>query len=135
MFEHAKTTHRDRKVTFSFDGPAVEKEEFETEDWHQRINVTVSHNPKKKCYEAYVRWCKAAERNGYTMEQHAIFTDPLVLLMQSEPVGRYNENKFNAFVAQVQIECNRLVDESVDTVAGTMLRHAQAWSVLAEIRN
>lgn len=135
MFQHAHVIHKDRKVTFNFDGPAVEKEEGEIEEWHQRIKVTVTHNTKKKCYEAHVSWCKAAQRGNFSMEQHAIFTDPHVFLIQSEPVGRYNENKFNAFVAQVQIECNRLADESIDTVAGTLLRRAQAWRVLAEIRN
>ena len=132
MFQHAHTTHGDRKVSFNFDGPFLEKEEFETENWHERIKVTITHNAKKKCYEAHVRLCKAAQRGAFSIEQHAIFTDPYVLLMRSEPVGRYNENKFNAFVAAVQAQCNEIVDDEFNiSDAADLLRQARGYHLAA----
>lgn len=133
MFQHAHPTYKDRKVSFNFDGPFLEKEEWETENWHERIKVTVSHDPKKKCYEARVSWCKAAQRGNYSIEQVAIFTDPYVLLMRSEPVGRYNENKFNAFVVAVQEQCNEIVaDEFNVSDVADLLRKAQGWHDLVK---
>lgn len=129
MFQHAITTHRERKVTFSFDGPAIEDND-QFEDWHERISISVTHDSDKKRFEAHVWWCKAAERDGYTMEQHAIFTDPYVLIAQ-EPVGRFSENKFNAFVSRVQSECVAAVsDEHNVSAAAELLRKAQSFTLV-----
>ena len=97
MFENATITERDRKMTFAFDGPAIEDSD-QFENWHERIKVTCTHNASKKRYEAHVSWCKAAVRdNGFSVEQTAIFSDPYFLLTFSEPVGRFNQNKFSVF--------------------------------------
>lgn len=129
MFQHAITTYGDRKVTFAFDGPAIEDND-QFEDWHERIKVVVTHSQKNKRFEAHVMWCKAAERDGYTMEQHAIFTDPYVLIAQ-EPVGRFSENKFNAFVARTQSECVAAAAD-VDNISGAarLLRKAQGFALV-----
>lgn len=129
MFQHAIVTHRDRKVEFAFDGPAIEDND-QFEDWRERIKVSVTHSQKNKRFEAHVMWCKAAERDGYTMEQHAIFTDPYVLIAQ-EPVGRFSENKFNAFVACVQSECAAAAAD-VDNISGAarLLRKAQSFALV-----
>lgn len=131
MFEHATVTERDRKMTFAFDGPALEQQESEHEEWHHRIKVTCTHNAKKKCYEAHVSWCKAAHRGNFSVEQVAIFTDPYVLLMRSEPVGRYSDSKFSAFCAQVVHQCNEIVaDESNTNDVAELLRQAQSFGLV-----
>lgn len=132
MFQHATTTTRDRKVIFGFDGPFLQKEEWDTEDWHERVKVTVTHSTGRKRYEAHVSWCKAAQRNGYSMEQVAIFTDPYSLLMRSEPVGRYSESKFNAFVVSAQAQCIEIVaDELNVSDVAELLRKAQGYAAAA----
>lgn len=131
MFQHATITIRDRKVTFGFDGPFLQKEEWDTEDWHERVKVTVTHNADRKRYEAHVSWCKAAQRNGFLIEQVAIFTDPYSLLMRSEPVGRYSESKFNAFVVSVQAQCVEIAaDELNVSDVAELLRKAQGYSLV-----
>lgn len=131
MFQHATTTHRDRKVTFAFDGPAIDSDD-QSENWHERIKVVCAHNVDRKRFEAHVMWCKAADRGGYTMEQSAIFTDPYVLIAQ-EPVGRFSDNRLNAFVANVQSMCVAAVsDDDNDSVAVELLRKAQSY---AAVRN
>lgn len=131
MFQHATITERDRKMTFAFDGPMLEKEEHEIENWHERIKVTCTHNATKKRFEAHVSWCKAAERDGYTMEQSAIFTDPYLLLMASDPVARFNQNKFNVFCDAVQRECMSAVIDSHDTrPVIELLRKAQSYALV-----
>lgn len=129
MFQHATITHKDRKVTFAFDGPAIsEPDDFE--DWHARIKITVTHDSKKKRYEAHVSWCKAAERDGYTMEQFAIFSDPYVLVC-AEPTGRFSESKFSAFVARAQSECAALVDDETNiSTAAELLRRARDFAAV-----
>lgn len=131
MFEHATVTERDRKTTFAFDGPAIEDND-QFENWHERIKVTVTHSARNKRYEAHVSWCKAAVRdNGFGVEQTAIFTDPYFLLMFSESVGRFNQNKFNMFCAEVQRECVSAVVNSHDTRPVTeLLRKAQSYALV-----
>lgn len=132
MFTSATTTHRDRRTTFSFDGPVLASTpEDGTDIWNERIKVTCSHNKNKKRYEAYVSWCKASSRGSYSMEQHAIFTDPNVLVT-SEPAARYSENKFEAFCSQVQSECISIAaDEYNVSVAAELLRKAQGFMAAA----
>lgn len=131
MFQHATITERDRKMTFAFDGPAIEDGD-QFENWHERIKVTCTHNTRTKRYEAHVSWCKAAERaNGFGVEQSAIFTDPYLLFMHSDPVGRFNQNKFNVFCSLVQHECISAVADNHDTrPVVELLRKAQSYALV-----
>lgn len=132
MFQHATITERDRKMTFSFDGPVIEqKDVYDGADiWNERIKVTCSHNKDKKRYEAYVSWCKASSRGNFSVEQFAIFSDPNVLV-STMPVVRFNENKFNAFCAQVQSECASIAADAYNvSTAAELLRKAQSYSLI-----
>ena len=130
MFENAIITRRDRKITMAFDGPVLEQEPGDIEVWNERIKISFTHNKTKKAYEAHVSWCKAAERNGYTMEQSAIFTDPYVLLATA-PAARYSDNKFEAFVSEVGKMCDIVVsDDLVIGAAADLLRKAQSFSLV-----
>lgn len=130
MFENAEATYRDRKATYQFDGPAIPSSEHDgVEEWHERIKITCTHNTKNKVYEAHVSWCKAAQRNGYVMEQSAIFTDPY-LKLASEPAARFSENKFNAFCMQVRELCAAVVvDELNVSAAAELLRKAKNYGL------
>ncbi len=133
MFQHATITHRDRKTTFAFDGPAIPNDESTGtyDNWHERIKVTCTHDAKRKQYEAHVSWCKASERNGYSVEQHAIFTDPYILV-HSMAVGRFNESKFGAFCTSVQDVCIDIVNDETDiSDVAQLLRKAQGYALVA----
>lgn len=132
MFQHATITQRDRRTTYSFDGPVIEqKDVYDGADiWNERIKVTCSHNKDKKRYEAYVSWCKASSRGNYSVEQFAIFTDPNVLVF-AEATARFSENKFNAFCTQVQSECERIAADMYNvSTAAELLRKAQGYSLV-----
>lgn len=130
MFQHAKITYRDRRTTAAFDGPVLESTPEDLEVWHERIKVSFTHNKTMKAYEAHVSWCKAAERNGYGMEQVAIFTDAHALLATT-PAARFSENKFEAFCTEVQVLCNRIVsDELVMGTAADLLRKANSFALV-----
>jgi hypothetical protein len=133
MFEKATTSVRDRRMTYGFDGPVIETTDiYDGADvWHERIKVTCSHNNKSKRYEAYVSWCKASKRpGGYGVEQFAIFTDPNVLV-HAESTGRFSDNKFNAFCAEVQRVCTGIAaDEYNVSTAAELLRKAQGFAVV-----
>jgi hypothetical protein len=131
MFQYAHPVYKDRKVSFNFDGPFLEKEEFETENWHERIKVTMSHNKDKKRYEAHISWCKAAQRGNFSIEQHAIFTDPRVEFATA-PAARYSENKFEAFCSEVIAMANVIVADPELTTgpAADLLRKAQGWHLV-----
>lgn len=131
MFQNAKVQERDRKMTFSFDGPAIDMEDAgPDEKWYERIKVTCTHDADKKRYEAHVSWCKASQRGNFSVEQSAIFVDPYVLLYL-EPVARYSANKFSAFCAQVQRECVDTANDADNvSVAAELLRKAQSFGLV-----
>lgn len=133
MFTTATTSHRDRRTTFSFDGPVIEqKDVYDGEDvWNERIKVTCSHDKNKKRYEASVSWCKASSRGNFSIEQHAIFTDPNVLVV-TESTARFSEKAFEAFCSRVQRECIEIVNDEYNvSVAAELLRKAQGFAVAA----
>ena len=131
MFENAKASYRDRKASYHFDGPVVPSSEHDgVEEWHERIKVTCTHDSKRKAYEAHVSWCKAAQRDGYAMEQSAIFTDPY-LKIASAPAARFSENKFSAFCTNVQEMCVAVVaDELNVSAAAELLRKAKSYDLV-----
>jgi hypothetical protein len=115
----------------AFDGPVLAQEPDDIEVWNERVKVTCSHNADRKRYEAHVSWCKAAQRNGFSIEQVAIFTDPYVLLFHSEPVGRYSDNKFEAFCANVRDLCVTIVNDETDVRdVAELLRKAVSYSLV-----
>lgn len=119
-------------MTLSFDGPAIEDGD-QFENWHERIKVTCAHNADKKRFEAHVSWCKASQRDGYAVEQVAIFTDPYVLVAQ-EPVARFSEKKFDEFCAKAMTACEDIIADAGDaTTAAQLLRTARGWQSL--VRN
>ena len=132
MFNTATISKRDRKTIYKFDGPVLESSpEDGAEVWHERVKVLCMHNADNKAYEAHVTWCKASERNGFQIEQSAIFTDPYVLI-SSEYAGRYSANKFEAFCMQVQRECTDIVNDEYNiSVAADLLRKAQGFAAVA----
>ena len=132
MFEHATITERDRRTTYSFNGPvSEEKDVYDGDDvWNERIEVTCSHNKDTKRYEAYVSWCKASSRGNFSVEQFAIFTDPNVLV-HTESTGRFSDNKFNAFCAEVQHVCISIAADTYNvSSAAELLRKAQSYSLV-----
>jgi hypothetical protein len=130
MFQHATITHRDRKVTMAFDGPVLPQEKDDIDVWHERVKVSCSHNKDKKVYEAHVSWCKASQRNGFAMEQTAIFTDPHILISR-EPAARFNENKFATFCAQVRLLCAAAAaDQNNVSAAAELLRKAESYNLV-----
>jgi hypothetical protein len=133
VFETATKVYRDRKVIYKFDGPVLESTpEDGAEVWHERVKLVCMHNPDNKTYEAHVTWCKAAERNGFQVEQSAIFTDPYVLFATA-PAARYSENKFEAFCLEVIAMANVVVadPELATGPAAELLRKAQGFAVAA----
>jgi hypothetical protein len=115
----------------AFDGPVLPQEKDDIDVWHERVKVSCSHNADRKRYEAHVSWCKAAQRNGFSIEQVAIFTDPYVLLFHSEPVGRYSDNKFEAFCANVRDLCVTIVNDETDVRdVAELLRKAVSYSLV-----
>lgn len=132
MFHTATTSYRDRRVSYAFNGPVIEQEDIYdgAEVWNERIKVTCSHNKDKKRYEAYVSWCKASTRGDFSIEQHAIFTDPNVLVVV-EPAARFSEKTFGAFCERVQRECVEFAaDEYNVSVAADLLRKAQGYAAV-----
>jgi hypothetical protein len=132
MFQHATITERDRKTIYKFDGPVLESTpEDGAEVWHERIKLVCMHNSDNKTYEAHVTWCKASERNGFQIEQSAIFTDPYVLFATT-PATRYSENKFRAFCSEVIAMANVVVadPELATGPAADLLRKAQSYSLV-----
>jgi len=131
MFHTATISKRDRKTIYKFDGPVLAQEPDDIEVWNERVKLVCMHNADNKAYEAHVTWCKAAERNGFQVEQSAIFTDPYVLV-SSEYTGRYSANKFEAFCMQVQRECVDIANDEYNiSVAAELLRKAQGFSAAA----
>ena len=131
MFQHATITRRDRKTIYKFDGPVLAQEPGDIEVWHERVKLVCMHNPDNKTYEAHVTWCKAAERNGFQVEQSAIFTDPYVFVCL-EYTGRYSANKFEAFCIHAQNECVDIVNDEYNiSVAAELLRKAQSYSLVS----
>jgi hypothetical protein len=129
MFQHAKITYRDRKTTAAFDGPVLEATpEDGAEVWHERVKLTMSHNKDKKRYEAYISWCKAAERNGFQVEQSAIFTDPFVEFATA-PAARFSENNFESFCSQViaMVEAVAATDDLATGAAADLIRKAKSY--------
>jgi hypothetical protein len=131
MFQHATTTHRDRRVTFKFDGPVLESTpEDGAEVWHERVKLVCMHNADNKTYEAHVAWCKASERNGFVVEQTAIFTDPFALVA-TEPAARFSNNKFSLFCSNVQQLCTAAAaDQNNVSAAAELLRKAVSYSLV-----
>jgi hypothetical protein len=133
VFEKAKVTNRDRKVIYSFDGPVLESTPEDGADiWNERIKVTMSHNKDKKRYEAYISWCKASSRGAFSVEQHAIFTDPMVEFATAS-AARYSENNFGVFCSEVIAMANVIVadPELATGPAADLLRKAQGFVVVA----
>lgn len=134
MFEKATKVNRDRKVIYQFNGPILEVDVMNdgAEVWNERIKVTMSHNKDKKRYEAYISWCKAAERNGFSIEQSAIFTDPFVEFATA-PAARYSENNFEVFCSEVIAMANVIVadPELATGPAADLLRKAQGFVAVA----
>jgi hypothetical protein len=107
------------------------QEPGDIEVWHERVKLVCMHNPDNKTYEAHVTWCKAAERNGFQVEQSAIFTDPYVFVCL-EYTGRYSANKFEAFCIHAQNECVDIVNDEYNiSVAAELLRKAQSYSLVS----
>jgi hypothetical protein len=132
VFEKARISKRDRKVTYSFDGPVLEQEPGDIEVWNERVKLTMSHDKDKKVYTAYISWCKASERNGFSIEQHAIFSDPYVQFATA-PAARYSESKFEAFCSEVIAMANVIVadPELAQGAAADLLRKAQGFVAVA----
>lgn len=132
MFHTATISKRDRKTIYKFDGPVLESTPEDGEEvWHERVKLVCMHNADNKAYEAHVTWCKASERNGFQIEQSAIFTDPYVFVCL-EYTGRYSANKFEAFCMHAQRECIDIVNDEYNiSVAAELLRKAQGFSVAA----
>ena len=136
MFQHAITNKKDRQVEHSFDGPVLENDEYasETEVWRERIKVVFRYDAKKKHYEAMIRKCKASVRTAgditYQVEQHALFTDPLVYFDFMD-VARFGQKSFDAFCSEMRGRCIELVnDESCDSDAAKLLRQAVSYSLV-----
>jgi hypothetical protein len=132
VFHTATISKRDRKTIYKFDGPVLESTPEDGEEvWHERVKLVCMHNADNKAYEAHVTWCKASERNGFQIEQSAIFTDPYVFVCL-EYTGRYSANKFEAFCMHAQRECIDIVNDEYNiSVAAELLRKAQGFSVAA----
>ena len=132
MFHTATISKRDRKTIYKFDGPVLESTPEDGEEvWHERVKLVCMHNADNKAYEAHVTWCKASERNGFQIEQSAIFTDPYVFVCL-EYTGRYSANKFEAFCMHAQRECIDIVNDEYNiSVAAELLRKAQGFSAAA----
>jgi hypothetical protein len=132
MFHTATISKRDRKTIYKFDGPVLDSTPEDGEEvWHERVKLVCMHNADNKAYEAHVTWCKAAERNGFQIEQSAIFTDPYVFVCL-EYTGRYSANKFEAFCMHAQRECIDIVNDEYNiSVAAELLRKAQGFSAAA----
>jgi hypothetical protein len=133
MFEKATKVYRDRKITYQFNGPVLESTpEDGAEVWHERVKLTMSHDKDKKMYTAYISWCKAAERNGFQVEQSAIFTDPYVQFATA-PAARFSENKFELFCTEVIAMANVVVadPELAQGPAADLLRKAQGFVAAA----
>jgi len=132
VFHTATISKRDRKTIYKFDGPVLAQEPDDIEVWHERVKLVCMHNSDNKTYEAHVTWCKAAERNGFQVEQSAIFTDPYVLFATA-PAARYSENKFEAFCLEVIAMANVVVadPELTQGPAADLLRKAQGFAAAA----
>jgi len=127
---NATRTARDRKVTYSWDGPAVEDDKT-YEGYNHRITLEIVHDKDRKCYKATLYKVKARTEGGYTMVAFDVFGSPSPVVLR-KPVARFGESSFSLFESEVLDECDRLIAGGPDGVpgglAGLMLDEALGYS-------
>ncbi len=69
----ATRTSRDRRVTYSWEGPAIEDEK--DPGWNECIQLVISHNKDGKCYTATLYKVAIGKRDTYSMIRYEVFAD------------------------------------------------------------
>lgn len=124
--KNATRIARDRKVTYSWDGPAIE--DAKDPGWNTRIDLVIEHNKNVKCYTATVYKLAARIDRGYTMTMFNVFGSPSALIMK-KPAGRFSENGLAIFESEVLNECDRLTaGPGFGGLAGLLMSEADGWA-------
>jgi len=128
--KNATRIARERKVTYSWDGPAIE--DAKDPGWNTRIDLVIEHDKNAKCYTATV-YKLAARRDprGYTTTMFSVFGSPAARFMK-KPAGRFSENGLVLFESEVLNECDRLTaGPGFGGLAGLLLCEADGWAPAA----
>lgn len=124
----ATRTFRDRRVTYSWEGPAIEDEK--DPGWNECIQLVISHNKDGKCYTATLYKVAIGKRDTYSMIRYEVFGSPQALVLKKH-VARYSDNSFSLFESEVLDKCDELVSYGPDVpggLAGMLLRDALSYT-------
>jgi hypothetical protein len=99
IFDTAKQGVGERRVVFTWSGPATE--EYAGNVWGERVKLSITHNKDRKRFEATVSRCQWSQGDGYVMERHAVFVDAFVTF-HTAPCARYSAGRFSEFVAETK---------------------------------
>lgn len=116
MENASRVKHGDRKVTYDFDGPAVEVNAGDS-PMNKRVKVIHEHDKERREYTTMISECIAGTSGMFAMERFELGRDFLAVCFR-EPVARYSERTFNEFCKNV----NAIIDAVVaGTVSGDRL--------------
>lgn len=126
--DHATRTESDRKITWHWDGPAIEDEK--DPGWHKRIQLIISHDKDYKRYSARLYSVDVRFERGYTMTRFGVFTSASASVM-SKPASRFSHNALVLFESEVLAECELAVERDSYSAVTGLLREALGYSALA----
>lgn len=130
IFGTAKQGVAERRVTFTWSGPATE--EYAGNVWGERVKLSVTHNKDRKRFEATVSRCQWSQGDGYVMESHAVFTDPFVTF-RTAPCARFSNGQFSGFVAETMAAADILAAGAVEGMSPAAVRAGELFARAATL--
>ncbi len=97
IFDKAKRSDKERRVVFTWSGPATE--DYAGGVWGERVKLSITHDKDRKRFEATVSRCRWSEGDGYVSEMHEMWVDPRVTF-HTAPCARFSIGRFSEFVAE-----------------------------------
>lgn len=96
----AKVSYGDRKVTYTWANPVMDKTYHEPNDSGEQVELSLRHDPKRKQYTATisVSWWQPTTATGFKVTIYSPF-DPKFPASQFHkvPVARYSDKSFEQF--------------------------------------
>lgn len=126
---YAKRTTGDREVTYTWRNDVMDKTYHQANDAGEQLVLTISHDPKRKQYEATlaVRWWQPTTATGFKVTvwspfDRVNFPSGTVLIT---PVARYGDKSF----AQFEKDALRIVGiADTESVVGQLLNRLQSYT-------
>ena len=120
---------KDRKVEFIWKSPTIDIiVDSGCAPWGEQIELELSHNPKRKSYEAVIRRLLWQPKDGWSVTMFTLFDRenyPSVCF-HSEVVARYGDKSFAKFEADT-LSLLADLDMTTDTTLVRLLTKASAY--------